>query len=49
MSSHARLGNISKKSRDLGYTYLDGFKLNKLYIFRIYKSRSLAWKVENVS
>ena len=50
MSSQARLGNISKESRDLGYcrndtpdslicnSYLEGFKLNKLYIFRIYKS-----------
>ena len=44
MSSQARLGNISKVSHDLGYcrnnnpnsltcnSYLEGFKLNKLYI-----------------
>ena len=50
MSSQARLGNISKESRDLGYSRndtpdslicnsdLEGFKLNKLYIFRIYNS-----------
>ena len=50
MSSQAHLGNISKESRDLGYSrndtpdslicksYLEGFKLNELYIFRIYNS-----------
>ena len=54
MSSQAHLGNISKESCDLGYfqydtpdslicnSYLEGFKLNKIYIFRIYKSWSLA-------
>ena len=53
MSSQARFGNISKESRDLWYCQNDipdslicnsylGFKLNKLYIFRIYKSWSLA-------
>ena len=54
MSSQARLDNISKESRDLGYcqndtpdslicnSYLEGLKLNKLYVFRIYKSWSLA-------
>ena len=53
MSSQARLGNISKESRDLEYcqndtsdslicnSYLEGFKLNKLYIFRIYKGVTL--------
>ena len=51
MSSQAHLGYISNKSRDLEYywndtpdslicySYLEGFKLNKLYIIlRIYKS-----------
>ena len=50
MSSQARLVNISKESRDLGYfrndtpdslicnSYLERFKLNKLYISRMYKS-----------
>ena len=54
MNSQARLGNISKESRDLGYywndtldslicnSYLEGFKLNKLYVFRTYKSWYLA-------
>ena len=58
MSSQARLGNISKESRDLEYcwndtpdslictSHLEGFKLNKQYI---YNSWSLARKVENVS
>ena len=61
MSTQARLNNISKESCDLGYwpndtpdslicnSYLEGFKLNKLDIFGIYKSRSLSWKEENVS
>ena len=50
MRLQARLGNISKESRDLGYcrndtpdslicnSYLERFKLKKLYIFRICKS-----------
>ena len=61
MSSQAHLGSISKESRDLGYwrndtpdslicnLYLEGFKLNKSYIFRIHKSWSLTWKEENIS
>ena len=50
MSTQERLCNISKESRELMHcrngtpdfficnSYLEGFKLNKLYIFRIYKS-----------
>ena len=60
MSSQANVGYISKESHDLEYyrkdtldfficnSYLEGFKLNKLYIFKIYKSWSLAWRGENV-
>ena len=59
LSSHAHFGYISMESRDLEYCrndtpdflisnlYLEGIKLNKLYVFRIHKSWSLAWKGEN--